>query len=276
MKDKSEQYYDETYSDYALNWSKDHLHYGFWYADTTTHEESLVNTIKEVVKYLDLKPYEKVLDAGCGVGGSCRYIVEKLEIEAVGITLSKRLLEAGLELSKDMRNRHLLSLYKKDFNDTGFEDCCFDKILGLESICHAHDKVVFTKEAFRILKKGGRMVVADSFQIREDLNEDEERMYEQILEGWCIPNKNSVDRFRNALEAGGFTNIECLDKTPLIQKSSKFMHDGVESVFPSLFALVSEGKLPKSILMNHIAGVRQKTCLDLGIWGYKIFIAEKK
>ncbi|UCF85161.1 MAG: class I SAM-dependent methyltransferase [Desulfobacteraceae bacterium] len=276
MKDKSEQYYNETYGDYALNWSKDHLHYGFWYEDTKTHEESLVNTVKEVVNYLDLKPGERLLDAGCGVGGTCRYIVENMGIETVGITLSKRLLDAANELSKDIKNRFLLKIYLKDFNDTGFEDSSFDKILGLESICHAENKEVFAREAYRLLKEGGRLVVADSFQVREDLSEDEERMYGQVLEGWAIPNKTSVDKFRSALESGGFTSIKCIDQTSLIQKSSRFMHDGSESVLPLLFRLVSEGRLLKSIMLNNIAGSRQKTCLDLGIWGYKIFVAEKE
>jgi cyclopropane fatty-acyl-phospholipid synthase-like methyltransferase len=274
--DKSEQYYNETYADYALNWSKDHLHYGFWYEETKSHEESLVNTIKEVVNYLDLKPGERLLDAGCGVGGTCRYIVENLGIETVGITLSKTLLDAAFHLSKVIKNRSLLKIYMRDFSETGFEDSSFDKIIGLESICHAQYKEMFAKEAYRILRKGGRLVVADSFQIREDLNEDEKWMYEQILEGWAIPNKTTVDRFRKILGSGGFDTIRCIDKTPLIKKSCSLMYDLAESALPSLFIHVNEGKIPTSRLLNSIAGCRQKTCLDLGIWGYKIIVAEKR
>jgi len=273
--DKSERYYNETYDDYALNWSKDHLHYGFWYEDTVSHEESLVNTIKEVIHYLALRPGERFLDAGCGVGGTCRYIVENIGIKTVGITLSKRLFDTAKVLSKNTVNRSLLEIHLKDFNDTGFEDAAFDKILGLESICHARDKSIFAKEAHRLLKKGGRLVVADSFQVREDLDEEEERMYEQVLEGWAIPNKTGVDQFRKVLETGGFTTIQCIDKTPLINKSSLFMYRGSESVLPLLFTRFIKKKLPRSIMLNNIAGSRQKTCLDLGIWGYKIFIAEK-
>jgi len=273
--DTSERYYDETYEDYELHWSKEHLHYGFWNEDTMTHEESLVNTIKEVIHYLDLKPGDRLLDAGCGVGGSCRYIVENLGIETVGITLSKRLLDTAIELSKDNKNNTLLKFYMMDFNSTEFDDSSFDKILGLESICHAQNKEVFAREAYRLLNNGGILVVADSFQVREDLNKDEEKMYDDVLSSWAIPNRTTAKKFGNVLKKAGLVNIQCIDKTPLIQKSSDFMHEGSESVLPLLILQMSEEKIPKSIVLNSVAGSRQKACLDLGIWGYKIFVAEK-
>ena len=100
-------------------------------------------------------------------------------------------------------------------------------------------------------------------------------MYSQVLEGWAIPNKTTVERFGEAIASAGFQKIQCIDKTPLIRKSSDLMHEGCESVLPVLFAQVLEGKIPRAVLLNNIAGSRQKACLDLGIWGYKIFIAEK-
>ena len=69
-------YYDDLLKWYK-RYSPEHMHIGFWDENTQTHEESLLNTVVTVANLLDIDASDRVLDAGCGIGGASRYIVNK-------------------------------------------------------------------------------------------------------------------------------------------------------------------------------------------------------
>ncbi len=272
---KSMQYYEDNYEDYIQGWSKDHIHYGFWFDDTKTHEESLLNHTKEVMKHLDIQPGNRVLDAGCGSGGSSRYIVEHYGVETIGVMLSPTLLGAANELSRTTPNNHLLSFYLKDYTDSGFDNESFDRIFSIESVCQEPNKEKFISEAYRLLRKGGRLVVADFFLLRDDLNEKEFRSYREWCDGWFIPELSIKDAFGRMLVNAGFSNIEYHDKTKLLRKSGKMMHDDARERLSEIYQRHSRGELPKSRLAHVVATCRQWDCIEWGIWGFGMFVADK-
>jgi tocopherol O-methyltransferase len=273
--EKSMQYYEDNYADYVDGWSKDHIHYGFWNEYTKTHEESLINHTKEVLKHLEPQPGDRVLDAGCGSGGSSRYLVENHDVEAVGVMLSPTLLKAANELSQGIPDAKKPAFYLKDFTDTGFENESFDRIFAVESVCQEPRKERFLDEAYRLLKKGGRLVVADFYLLRNNLSETEYRSYREWCDGWFIPDLASMDDFGRMLAAAGFHSIEYFDKTPLIRKSGFMMYDGAKERLPYVFMAHNEGKLPQSRLAHVIATFRQWECIEWGVWGFGIYVAEK-
>lgn len=269
------QYYEDNYSDYVQGWSKDHIHYGFWFDDTKTHEESLLNHTKEVLKYLNIQPGSRVLDAGCGSGGSSRYIVENYGVETVGVMLSPTLLQAANELSKNTSNRDLLTFYQKDYTDSGFENESFDRIFSIESVCQEPKKEKFISEAYRILKGGGRLVIADFFLLHDDLNQEEYRSYREWADGWFVPDLALKDVFNGMLDSQGFINIEYYDKTELLKKSGKMMYDGAKKRLPEVYIKYNRGELPQSRLAHVIATLRQWECIEWGVWGFGMFVADK-
>ncbi len=111
-----------------------------------------------------IKPDDTVLDAGCGVGGSSIFLASTLGCRVTGITLSERQVNLAIENAKKTENIDGLVDFKvMNYYATDFPDASFDVIWGCESICYADSKEQFIKEAYRLLKPGGRLVVADGF-----------------------------------------------------------------------------------------------------------------
>ncbi len=82
-------YYDATTADYRFLWlNPDNraMHFGYWDEVTRSHGESLVNLNRVLAREIGIRPGQRVLDAGCGVGGSAIWLAKTFGVEVVGIT----------------------------------------------------------------------------------------------------------------------------------------------------------------------------------------------
>ena len=86
-------YYEQCQVDYEIVWhlnSQMCMHYGYWDDTTPTLRSALRNMNTKFAAFAEIKPGEKILDAGCGVGGSSVFLAKNFECEEEGITLSKQ------------------------------------------------------------------------------------------------------------------------------------------------------------------------------------------
>ncbi|MCA1568603.1 MAG: class I SAM-dependent methyltransferase [Acidobacteria bacterium] len=81
-------YYNTHQIIYTLFWSRTALHYGFWYEDTNSLAEAVLNTNRFVIDAMAIDFNDIVLDAGCGVGGTSIHVAETTGAKVEGVTLS--------------------------------------------------------------------------------------------------------------------------------------------------------------------------------------------
>ncbi|GAI90638.1 unnamed protein product, partial [marine sediment metagenome] len=191
-------YYDQCYPDYKLIWKTDKtlaIHYGFHDETHRKHIDAVINMNRVLAKAAGISSKDKVLDTGCGVGGSAIWLAENCGCSVTGITLSKKQVIMANQVAKKRGLTELVRFCLADFNHAPFPTGSYDAIWALESACHAIDKLVFLKEAKRLLKEKGRIVVADGF-LADGLNEPEKQAVWAWASGWAAPNLTTASEFK--------------------------------------------------------------------------------
>lgn len=276
--DEIANYYDNCESDYRLLWdlNRSHaLHAGYWDQTTLTLHDALVRENEILAEIAKIKPTDHVLDAGCGIGGSSIYLAEKYQCQVTGITISTKQVETATTLAKQRHSSPCPQFFVMDFTKTTFPDKSFDVIWGIESICHAQDKEAFIKEASRLLKPGGRLVIADGFATTKAYSAKEALWMQYWLNGWGVDDLETSTAFEVHLKKWGFHTITRQNITANILPSSKrlFLYS-----FPAI-ALSKLGewvRLRNKIQTNNLwSALYQHLSLKRNLWSYEIFYAER-
>jgi len=202
------EYYKDTENAYKDSWDLNNslaIHYGYWDEKVNSFPESLLRMNEIMIETAEIKSTDKVLDAGCGVGGSSIFMATVLVCKVTGITLSERQVQQANENAAKKNVEDLVNFKAMDYSATDFPDASFDVVWGCESICYADDKEKFIKEAFRLLKPGGRLIVADGFV--SEFTNNENPIIRQWADGWQVNYLESPERFKNFMQAAGFTDI---------------------------------------------------------------------
>jgi tocopherol O-methyltransferase len=271
-------YYDVCESDYRYLWDLDRslaMHAGYWDETTKTLHDALIRENEILAECAKIVSTDHVLDAGCGVGGSSIFLAERYRCRVTGITLSQKQAEKGAQCAQ---MRHLANppqFLVRDFCCTEFPNHLFDVVWALESMCHAENKQQFVKEAYRILKPGGRLVVADGFAGKKRYSSLEESLMSKWLRGWGVDALETTEAFESHLQHEGFHHIQFKDITTHVLPSSKRLF------YISLPAIVLSklGEWLRRRSKIQTANIRgayyQYKTIKQNLWNYGIFFAEK-
>ena len=154
--DKIQQHYNTISQYYQSLWG-DHIHHGYFENGNETVAEATQKLIDLLLEKIDVKPGNHVLDIGCGLGGSARYMAKKFGCKVTGITISEEQVRLAREASAEMKNKPEFLL--QDANDLDWSTE-FDLIWSVEMIAHLQDRKMFFKRVKKAMKKEGRWCIA--------------------------------------------------------------------------------------------------------------------
>lgn len=274
-----ENYYNATNTEYRVVWNwklktTPALHFGY-YDDKANNHELAIFRINEVMADLaNIKEGTKVLDAGCGYGNSVLWLMQNRNAKVTGITIVQSQIEYAYKMAKKQGIQNA-EFIKANYLTTPFADNSFEIVWALESQCHTVNKSLFYKEAYRLLKPGGKLVIGDSIRSTRDLSVENETLLKNIFNAWAVPDIDTLEEHEANASKEGFVNFESKDISKNVYISYKNLRK-LTKKFQFLGEIFYRVRLiSKTRYNNYKQSGKQADALEQGLFKYCILLAHK-
>jgi len=219
----------DFYDQLSVGWEGDfgeHLHIGFY--DVPAPPENLrdqkaaaVRMVEEAIKFAAISDEEskwprRVVDVGCGLGGSSRYLAKKYGAHVEGITLSTWQAERATTLTAAEGLSDKVAFQVADALDQPFPDGHFDLVWAMESAEHMADKEKFMQELVRVSAPGGLIIITtcchrDLLKGETSLQPREQELLDNISRICCFPAWCSTADYVRMAQDLSLQNIKTAD-----------------------------------------------------------------
>lgn len=205
-------YLATTEASYIPNWAGESLGFHFGIADESTASlaESVSNTNAFLAERAQVTHGTRVLDAGCGVGGSAIWLACEKGATVVGISLVARQIELAKKFARERGAASLTSFAVRDMVTTGFAAASFDVVWNIESLCHVPDLLGYLEHVRELLVDGGRFACIDVCSG----SLPDAAVTKTVCDGWSLAALRRPEEIAEALRKLGFVDVEVEDLTP--------------------------------------------------------------
>ncbi|KAF3321573.1 gamma-tocopherol methyltransferase [Carex littledalei] len=207
------EFYDESSGVWESVWG-DHMHHGFYEPGTTAslsdHRTAQIRMIEEALSFAGvsddpIKKPKTIVDVGCGIGGSSRYLAKKYGAQCQGITLSPVQAQRAQALAA-----------AEDALQQPFPDGQFDLVWSMESGEHMPEKAKFVSELARVAAPGATLIIVTwchrNLSPSEDsLKPDEINLLNKICNAYYLPAWCSAADYVNIAKSLSLENIKTAD-----------------------------------------------------------------
>lgn len=118
----------------------------------------------ELANRASLQPGRRVLDVGCGLGGSARYLATEWQCHVTGIDLTGEYIEAAKVLAQLVGLGDVTTFQQSSALDMPFAAGSFDVVWTEHVQMNIADKRAFYAEIARVLTPGGCLLFHDIFR----------------------------------------------------------------------------------------------------------------
>ncbi len=269
-------YYDHTRFDYRVMWSRRSraVHFGYYDEHADKHAAALHNLNRVLADLAGIVPGERILDAGCGWGNACIWLAQQRQVSATGISIvAAQIIDCQkFALKNKIANVEFL---QADFCQLPFADGSFDVVWACESVCHAERKPDFYREAYRVLKPGGRLVMAEYMRTQRPAETLQETLLADWLRPWAIPDLDTGQEHHAHVLAAGFSNCTLQDVTPQVRVSLRNLYE-LCSNWLRIGRVLRWLRIVNDVRLNNVrASIRQYEALQAGAWWYGLLLATK-
>lgn len=208
-------FYDRSTPIWLSTWGE-HMHHGYYGADGKAkkdHRQAQVDLVEEMLRWGQVQQVQRLLDAGCGVGGSARYLARRFGATALGMTLSHVQAEQARQYTQRAGLQDSVLFQVRDMMTLQAADGPFDLVWSMESAEHIREKQQLFYLFYETLAPGGKFLMATWCHrpLPPVLTEKEQNLLEKIYNLYHLP--PMVDRAQLVTYAtnAGFKQVQSAD-----------------------------------------------------------------
>ncbi len=216
LNQRIQQFYDQSSPLWLEMWGE-HMHHGYYGADgkiRKNNQEAQRDLIEELLRWGEVASPRRILDAGCGVGGSARYLARKYDAEVLGVTLSPVQAERAAVYNEQAGLSRQVAIQARDIYTLSAADGPFDLVYSMESAEHMPDKAALLALFQQVLRPGGQFVMATwchRSTTARPLTRKEQNQLAKLSRYYHLPPMIDIDRYRELALAAGFTDVRTDD-----------------------------------------------------------------
>ncbi len=211
-------------------------------------------------------PGAKLLDLGCGIGGTARWLAAACAIEVEGVDLTPEFVAVGQALTRELGLEGQVRLRQGNVLALPFPAESFDAAVMLHVGMNIADKAALFAEVARVLRPGGRFAVYDVMR----LGPGELSFPLPWAGGPEVSFLATPDDYRAALVGAGFTVLSEEDRREMALEMFRAMKRRIAEAGPPPLGLhLVMGKEAGAKVANLIAG------LEAGIFAPVQMIAQR-
>ena len=117
----------------------------------------------ELIRLGPITAADRVLDAGCGIGGTSRRVASLTGASVTGLDITPEAMEAAIAINAATGMNDLVNIHLGTSTAMPFDDGSFDVVLVQHCAMQIEAKADLVAQCRRVLRKGGRLLFHDWF-----------------------------------------------------------------------------------------------------------------
>ena len=187
-------HYDSLSLWYLLFWG-DNLHHGWFSTGREKAREAQIEMLRQCASMVPVRVAARVLDVGCGYGGTSIFLASKLACWVDGLSLSPNQLAVANKKATKVRSN--VRFHLQDAERFEYPENHYDLVWTMESSEHFADKQRYFHKVCRTLRSDGRLLLA---AWTGSMTSDSVR---SVAEHFLCPEICTADEYVAFIEAAG-------------------------------------------------------------------------